>query len=276
LVYTHNSNASLITSRISTINIDDSGSICFIYTAVRIVGLHGIAVLGADAVSLDYTVEVVLIGHTLIASGIVCRKRGSNLITIPITRLEQSLVIVTGQRCRFVFLDERTLAATLATGTDLHNERHIVAARSHTGSEGLHFAIIRNLHTAVGRMVLKGNGSGNDPGTKCWRGFFLIADATALGGMFCAEPCGLQDARGMMGFGTECSGDLIGDIHTIATLVIEYDAVSAGTHAAVYTEGRRNIARQFSVVSVKACCSRAILNTAGSSLPRAEALRRIP
>ena len=79
-----------------------------------------------------------------------------------------------------------------------------------------------------------------------------------------------------MRLGSERSGDLIGDIHAVASLVVENDSIPARTHSAVHTQGRRNIPGQISVVAVKACCSSAIRSTSGSSLPRAEALRRIP
>ena len=70
--------------------------------------------------------------------------------------------------------------------------------------------------------------------------------------------------------------------HGDASLVIEDDTVSPGTHSTVDTQSGTYTPGQFPVVSIEgrgclpACRSNASLSNSGSSLPRAEALRRIP
>ena len=65
-------------------------------------------------------------------------------------------------------------------------------------------------------------------------------------------------------------------ITQFAALVIQNNTIPTGTHSAVHAEGGGSVLRQTAVVSVIACRSRARRKTSGSSLPRAEALRRIP
>lgn len=117
--------------------------------------------------------------------------------------------------------------------------------------------------------------------------------------MFCAEASGsgfIQNNRRVMSFRPEGTGDLFGHIHPVSTLVIEDDAVPARGQLAVHTEGRCLIGHtaviavyrkgiRYSPVSSaissasfirSACRSKAVLRMVGSSLPRTEALRRIP
>ena len=77
----HNGNTTLIAGGIAAVGIQCAGSFCFIDTAVGIVRLHGIGVLGANAESRWF---------------------------------EQRLVIVAGERCRLIRLYERTLATAFA------------------------------------------------------------------------------------------------------------------------------------------------------------------
>lgn len=60
-----------------------------------------------------------------------------------------------------------------------------------------------------------------------------------------------------MGFGTEHTSYIIRHIHSIATLVVENNAVPAGTHATIDTEGGSDLAGQISVVAIEACRSSA-------------------
>ena len=183
----HNSNAALVTSGVATVAIKSAGGFSFIDSAVRIVRLHSIAFFGANAISL---------------------------------RFKQCLVVVTGKCGGFICLDERPLAATFTAGADLHNKRHIVAACPHTGGESLNLAVLGNFHSAVGRMVFQGDCCGNNTRSERGRGLFLIADAATLGRMLGAEPCGLQNARRVVGFSTERGGYIIRHIHTLTALVI--------------------------------------------------------
>jgi len=47
------------------------------------------------------TEKIVLVRHTLISSGILLGEGRRNLPTVPTARLEQHLVVVAGQGCRF-------------------------------------------------------------------------------------------------------------------------------------------------------------------------------
>ena len=58
--------------------------------------------------------------------------------------------------------------------------------------------------------------------------------------------------------------------------LIQNNTIPTGTHSAVHAEGGGSVVRQTAVVSIEACRSSARRKTSGSSLPRAEALRRIP
>ena len=113
-------------------------------------------------------------------------------------------------------------------------------------------------------------------GAERGRTLFLIADGAALCGMLGAEACRFHYAGRMMSFCSECGGNLLGDIHSVAALVIQNNTIPTGTHSAVHAEGGGSVVRQTAVVSIEACRSNARRKTSGSSLPRAEALRRIP
>ena len=55
-----------------------------------------------------------------------------------------------------------------------------------------------------------------------------------------------------MSFGTESASNILGYVHTIATLVIQYNAVASGGHSTVNTEGCRLVIRYASVIAVEA------------------------
>jgi hypothetical protein len=81
----------------------------------------------------------------------------------------------------------------------------------------------------------------------------------------------------MMRLGSERIRYLIGNIHAIAPLVVKDYTIATCGHTTVNTK-RCSFVAYASVVSIKAEAwrSNAVFSTVGSSLPRAEALRRIP
>ena len=72
----------------------------------------------------------------------------------------------------------------------------------------MHIAIFRNIHSAIGRMIVERN---------CRR---------------------FHNHRGMVCFCPEGTGNIVGNIHTIATLVVQNHAVASGGHSTVHTKGR--------------------------------------
>lgn len=79
-----------------------------------------------------------------------------------------------------------------------------------------------------------------------------------------------------MVFCSERCRNIPGYFDAVPALVIQYDTVASCTHTAIDAERGSGIFCQSAVVPVKACRSNARRRTSGSSLPRAEALRRIP
>ena len=268
-----NSNSTLIAGGIAAVSVKRPCGFRFVDAAVRIIRLHGVGVLGGDAEGLKDTGEIVLVRHTLISTRILLGKGRRNLPAVPTARLEQRLVVVAGQGGGFVLLDERSLAATFTAGADLHHKRHIVATCTHAGGQRLHIAVLGKFDPTVGWMVFRRR---NNACTERGRTLFLIADGAALGRMLGAEACRFHYAGRMMRFCSECGGDFLCDVHAVAALVIQNNTIPTGTHSAVHAEGGGSVVRQTAVVPVEACRSSARRKTSGSSLPRAEALRRIP
>ena len=186
-------------------------------------------------------------------------------------RDEYSLVIVAAEGGGLILLPDGALAASFTPRANLQrdgrqvfhpfptvfhavqNQRNIAAARTAPTGQRLYLAVLGNLHPAVGRMVFQSDGSWHDTSTEGGRTFFLISDAPRVGGMFCAETGRFKDARLMpMLLCPECSGHLLGHIHPLPALVVQAESSAA------------------------ACRSSAAFSTGGSSLPRTEALRRIP
>ena len=151
---------------------------------MRITGKHGIAGKGTDAVCF---------------------------------RLKYSLVIVAGQRSRFVFLYQTAFstasfsAANLQRFRRIHQQRNISATGSASGSQRLYFSVLRDLKPAVSRMIF-------------------------------------QYTRRMMGFCPKGGSAFFQNVYAFSALVTQ----------------------------AQACRSKAVRSTSGSSLPRTEALRRIP
>ena len=271
-----NSNAALVAGGIAAVAVQCPCGFRFVDAAVRIIRLHGIGVLGADTEGLKNAGEIVLVRHPLTSTCVLLGEGRRNLSAVPAARLEQRLVVVAGQSRGFILLNERALAAAFAAGADLHHKRHIVATCTHAGGQRLHIAVLGKFDPAVSRMVFQCHRRRNNTCTERGRTLFLIADSAALGRMLGAEACRFHYAGWMMRFCSECGGNLLGDIHSVAALVIQNNTIPTGTHSAVHAEGGGSVVRQTAVVSIEACRSSARRKTSGSSLPRAEALRRIP
>ena len=272
-----NSNSTLIAGGIAAVSVKRPCGFRFVDATVGILRLHGIGVLGADTEGLKNAGEIVLVRHPLISTCVLLGEGRRNLSAVPATRLEQRLVVVAGQGCGFILLNERALAAAFAAGADLHHKRHIVAAGPHAGGQRLHIAVLGKFDPAVSRMVFQCHRRRNNTCPKCRRTLFLIADGTALGRMLGAETRRLHHARWMpVIFRSERCRNILGNFHAVTALVVQHDAVAAGRHSAVHAEGSGGVLRQTAVVPVEACRSSARRKTSGSSLPRAEALRRIP
>lgn len=141
---------------------------------------------------------------------------------------EYGLVVIAGQRSGQVILDQGTFAATLAATTNLqrlgqslsHNKRLIVADCS---------ILARN-----GRRYI------HRPG-----------ESGVLTVVFKHSRRVVHYYRRMVGFGSEGASDLMGHVHTVATLVVQDDTVSPGRHSTVHTKGGCGI-RNCAVVAVYA------------------------
>ena len=272
-----NGNAALVAGGVAAVPVKRPCGFRFVDAAVRIIRLHGVGILGADAEGLKDAGKIVLVRHPLISTCVLLGKRGRDLSAIPAARLKQRLVVVAGQGCGFVFLNERNLAAAFAAGADLHHKRHIVAASPHAGGQRLYIAVLGELDPAVGRMVFQCDRCRNNACTERGRAFFLIADGAAFCGMLGAEARRLHDTGRMsVVFCSERCSNILGHLQAAAALVVQHDAVAASAHSAVHAEGGGSVVCQSAVVPVEACRSSARRKTSGSSLPRAEALRRIP
>ena len=272
-----NDNAALIAGGVAAVAVKRPCGFRFVDPAVGIIRLHGIGILGADAEGLKDAGEVVLVRHTLISSGILLGEGRRNLSAVPAARLEQRLVVVAGQGGGFVLLDERSLAATFTAGADLHHKRHIVATCTHAGGQRLHIAVLGKFDPTVGRMVFQCYRRRNNACTERGRAFLLVADGATLGGVLGAEACRLHHAGRMpVCLCTKRCRHILRHFHTVAALVIQHHTVATGGHSAIHAESSRGFVRQTAVVPIEACRSNASLKTSGSSLPRAEALRRIP
>ena len=171
-------------------------------------------------------------------------------------RDEHSLVIVTGKCSGFIILYQCAFAAALTAGADfqclwrgIHHQRHIAATRSHARGQCLYAAVLQNLHSAIRWMIFQSYRRRDRPCAERGGKFFFKPDATALCRMFRTEARRLQYAWRMMCLCTEGAGHFLRHVHPAPALVVQADA---------------------------ACRSNAIRSTSGSSLPRTEALRRIP
>ena len=179
-------------------------------------------------------------------------------------RHENRLVVITAKGGGLVLLPDGSLAAALAPRTDLQGERwrilcaihdqgNVPAACTAPTGQRLHHTVLGNLHPAVGRMIFQCNGGRHNAGPEGGRPFFLVPDASGIGRVFRAEAGRFEDTGLMpMLLCAERPGHFFGHIHLRPALVVQADSSAA------------------------ACRSSAVFRTGGSSLPRTEALRRIP
>ena len=137
----NNGDASLVAGGVTAVAVKRPCGFRFVDAAAGIIRLHSIGILGAYAERLKDAGEVLLVRHPLISACILLGEGRRNLPAVPTARLKQRLVVVAGQSCRFVFLNERTLAA-FAAGADFHDKRYIVAAGSHARGQRLHIAVL--------------------------------------------------------------------------------------------------------------------------------------
>ena len=227
----------LIAGRVTATAIQRPGSFRFIESAVGVIRHHGMAGFRADTVAL---------------------------------RDEYSLVIVAAEGGGLILLPDGALAASFTPRANLQrdgrqvfhpfptvfyaiqNQRNIASTRTASAGQRLYLAIPCDLHPAISRMIFQSDGGRHDSGTEGGRTFFLISDAPRIGGVFGTKTCGFQNARRVMCLCLESGGHLLGHIHPLPALVVQADSSAA------------------------ACRSSAAFSTGGSSLPRTEALRRIP
>ena len=204
-----------------------------------IVGLHGVAVFGTDAVSLHHQFIAAAFPHIKGIQRIChfpvfpcrrffCGMRAGSLAE----RHEHCLVVIAGERCRFVILYDWALAAALTAGADfqrlgcfrLHYERLVVAAHPISGID-CRCSVQWPRVSCILRMVLiERHRRRHCPGTECGRSFLFIADAPCLCGMLRAETGRFQDARGMVRLRPQGVGHLIRHVHPLPALVVQADA----------------------------------------------------
>ena len=142
-LHRNNRDSSLVRGWIITVTIQSPCGLRLIETAVRIIGLHGVALFGTDAECLH---------HKFIAacfSYIKCIQRICHFPVLPCGRFlrrmrarpfaerhEHSLVIVTGKGSRFIILNQRAFPSISTSGTDFqrlwrfHHEGLVVPAHA--------------------------------------------------------------------------------------------------------------------------------------------------
>lgn len=142
-----------------------------------------------------------------------------------------------------------SLRLIAVTRTGIQQQRDIHAAGSHAGGQRLDGTALINFDSTVHGMAFQRNSGRNRSGAKGGSAFFLITDAMALGGRLLAESRRQNARRVAVHLGAERPGHADRNVHAAPALVVQTDV---------------------------ACRSRARRRTSGSSLPRAEARRRIP
>ena len=139
---------------------------------------------------------------------------------------EYSLIIVAGKGGGHIILDKRTLATALAATSDFEGLGSFVP-----NDEGL--------------IVAAGPVGRRHSGRDCQRTHIpgilavVLINSRSL----------IQHNGRMMRLCPEGAGNIMGDLHTVATLVIQHHTVPAGTHTAVHTQGGGGI-RNGTIVSV--------------------------
>ena len=197
----HHSHSALVAGRIATVRIQASGSFRFVEAALGILGFHGVAVLGADAVNLDRQFIAPDLAHIV---GVQRVRHIGGFPLLPLCgrvwpgafheRHEYRLVIVAAQRGGFIILDQRALAAALTAGADLQRLRRLhykglVVPAHAVGGVDRGSRLQRAGVSGVLAMVLIDR-CRHRPSTEGGRGFLPIPDAPGLCGMLGAEPCG--------------------------------------------------------------------------------------
>ena len=233
-----------------------------IEAGLRIIRQHGMRAFGAYPVGFALRLE----HHGLIVStgaGAGVERLRDIAGQIPIVavkadRLEQRLVVVGRQGGGFVYLRQRSFASAVFAAADLqrhgisiHHQRLIVAAHAVGGGDGLG-NIQRAPVPGIHRVILI-NRRGYHASPERGRHFLLIPDAVGFGAVLCTEAGALKNG-GMMPVILR---------HQCASLILRHG--NAAGALGIDAPGQ-----------AAACRSSAVLSTAGSSLPRADALRRIP
>ena len=90
----NNGNAALIAGGIAAVTVKRPCGFRFVDSAVGIIRLHGVGVLGGDAEGLKDAGEVVLVRHPLISTCVLLGEGRRNLSAVPAARFEQRLVVV--------------------------------------------------------------------------------------------------------------------------------------------------------------------------------------
>ena len=228
----HHSHAALVAGRISAVRIQASGSFRFVEAALGILGFHGVAVLGADAVNLDRQFIAPDLAH-IVGVQRVRHIEGFPLLTL-IGRVgtcafherhEHRLVVVAAQRGGLVILDQRAFAAALTAGADLQRLRRLhykglVVPAHAVGGVDRGSRLQRAGVSGVLAMVLidrRRHRTGPEGG----RGFLLIPDAPGLCGMLGAESGSSHHAGRMpVVFRPERCCNVLRHIHAAAALVV--------------------------------------------------------
>ena len=237
---------------------------CLVKTAVRIIGHHRIGMLAAYAEGFNDRLcdkrYIVAAG-----SGSACER----LTGIVLTDFYPTIY-------RVVFYYQRLIIAAHAVGS------------SHRLCDFQRSPISRIL-----RMILEHSERRRDnTGSQCRGNFLLIADAPRLCAVFRREPCRLQDtvpACGHSAVHSERRYSVIGDRSVVAVnpdrmkhrrmiAMILCDQCESLVLGDTDTGIALRIQAEGSTSSVRppACLSSAFFSTSGSSLPRTDALRRIP
>ena len=175
--------------------------------------------------------------------------------------LEQRLVGAGGERGGFLLLHQCALAAAFLPAAHLqrvcqravrrHDQRDVVAAGPHPGSQRLDGIPFLDSDPTVSRMVFQRNCRRDHTRPERGRSLIFITDGAGIGGMLRAEPCRQHSRVVAMVLRHQRPGHVIGDVHAAVALGIYADNSAA-------------------------CRSSAAFRIPGSSFPRLEALRRIP
>ena len=228
----HHSHTALVAGGIASVRIQASGSFRFVEAALRILGFHGVAVLGADAIHFDSQFITPGLAHI---AGI---QRVRHIGGFPLLsfigsvgtgtfheRHEHRLVVVAAQRGGLVILDQRAFAAALTAGADLQRLRRLhykglVVPAHAVGGVDRGRCFQRSGVSGVLAMVLIDRRR-HRACAEGGRGFLLIPDAPCLCGMLGTKACRPHHAgRVPMVFRPERCRNILRHIHAAAALVV--------------------------------------------------------